>query len=539
MLTLDLKDVHYKQFENDVRGLEKSLEELVTTFDSNFPYQRPIRDLKDLVGDFNQTLKECRQILETPRFVGLRTGGAGFVQNIAWAVSSQEKVDALRRRIQFHTQKISLIIQPVKLGLLSTMGERLDEITAILRANFPSPHSLDPIPSWLSLKLEQSLLEDPPPGFTGLHNLPMRESFDLLYSFFGESTWALQDQETANETTRQYLNLLKAQWILEKIKNGEAFRRAWSGSLFKWTIAEIEQQMVARLRRADLVRFSDASLQSLGAESFRIWPFKEVVNVAVLTDPSHNEEEILRFSLPTISSTDRNYMVVFRVGHGIRIARCIIPDGTSPRFDSETFSPHSDRFVPYYTVQTAFPLEVLGQGPILGYNAGLYSGNGIGQTQYSVKSSEDMWKLQCAATGYQVVFDMDMTWFFNQARELFQDVELNGKSKIQIWHWKPLPPTSEKKEESDSQSTSPASTASLRTMSSSSSTTVSDIILGRTDTSSVSFDQQHHNRNESTLVASTPPLPVIMIFTRVAGKYRYVHVEREYIPIPRWLAPLT
>lgn len=530
LLTIDLKDVHYKQLENDIKNLENRLELLVKSFGRNFPDQQPIRDLKDLVGDFLQTLEECQQVLENPRFIGLRTSGAGFVQNVAWAVSSQEKVDALRRRIQFHTQKIYLIIKPVELGLLSTMGERLDEIMSILRANFPQPHPLDPIPDWLNARLEQTIMEDPPYGFTALHNLPMREGFDLLYSFFRESTWAFRDAETADETTEQYLNLLKAQWILETIKKGDDFQTAWSGSLFKWTIAEIEQRIVAQHRRADLVRFDDAKLQSLGTASFRIWPVKEVVKVAVLTDPSHREEEILRLSLPTTSPSDQDYMVVFRIGHGIRIARYIVPDGAGslPYFENENFNPHTDRFVPYYTVQENIPSASQRRGSIIPYNAGIYHGNVTGQTPYSVKAPEDMWNLQRAITGYQVVFDMNITWFFNQEMKLFEDIRLNGRSKMQIWNWKPLPPKTQE-EESDSQSTtSPASTASLKTVSSSTSTTVSEIVLDGTDTYNVSLDQQHHTPNESTLVARTPPLPVIVIFTRVARKYRYVHLEREY-----------
>ena len=57
------------------------------------------------VGDFKQTLDECKKLLDDhERF---QRDAAGFVDNVVWHVSTQRDVDILRERVHFHSTKVS------------------------------------------------------------------------------------------------------------------------------------------------------------------------------------------------------------------------------------------------------------------------------------------------------------------------------------------------------------------------------------------------------------------------------------------------
>lgn len=84
------------------------------------------REAKELIGDFNATLTECREILEDNR--GIIKDGAGFVQNVIWGTSTQTRVDELRKRIQLHIQKIELFMGSVRLEQSNTIVDGIQEI---------------------------------------------------------------------------------------------------------------------------------------------------------------------------------------------------------------------------------------------------------------------------------------------------------------------------------------------------------------------------------------------------------------------------
>lgn len=57
------------------------------------------------MGDFKQTLDECKKLLDDhERF---QRDAAGFVDNVVWHVSTQRDVDILRERVHFHSTKVS------------------------------------------------------------------------------------------------------------------------------------------------------------------------------------------------------------------------------------------------------------------------------------------------------------------------------------------------------------------------------------------------------------------------------------------------
>src|SRR4051812_39570884 len=102
-----ITDARYIQFGTDVGNLQPTLKRLLDAFEwaDGEVHQK---EAKELIGDFNGTLKECRELLGNHK--GILRDGAGFVQNVRWGLSTQKRVDELRARIQFHIQTINLFL---------------------------------------------------------------------------------------------------------------------------------------------------------------------------------------------------------------------------------------------------------------------------------------------------------------------------------------------------------------------------------------------------------------------------------------------
>jgi hypothetical protein len=519
-------DERYKQFGNDVKLLETRLEQLQTAFEAALNrYEQPnldardLRDdLRDVIGDFQKTINQSVEILT--KNVNLRRNRAGFIDNIIWAASSQEKVDALGRRIQFHTQKIYLVMEPVTLGLLTTIDGKVDEILDLMRTHFAIESPLPPLPPWLDVCLQETVLENPPDGFIDVTRIPLKEGFDALYSHFRESTYAFRDPETADQTVEQYLNLLKSQWLLEALRSGVPYQSARPGSLYPRTMAQLEKRIKDQYRRKDIIRFSDMDLQQLNPTAFLIWPPEEVIQNKFMTDPNVGEEEILKLSVPNyFGAVGKDNLVVFRTGPTtLRIVRSVIGDRSgTPYYESERFNIHIDRFIPFYAISQNTPNN--GQRRESGAMAsvGIHRGNETGETSYDIKEEKDMLDFQRTVTGYQVVFDKNPAWALNHYPKLSR-----GQGKVQLWHWKPLTQNSSARRESVISSSSSGDSQATNTTRTSAA--VEMVLKGR-DRSRISVHER--SDNESTIGASTPPLPVIMVYCRVGGEYSFYHIERK------------
>jgi hypothetical protein len=355
---------------------------------------------------------------------------------VLWGATAADKVDMLRRKIQFHTQKIYLVIEPVKFGLLIEMRGQLDEILALMREHFSVPQDATPLPSipaWPDKRFTEAILQNSPSSMTDMTQIPLREGFDALYSHFRESTFAFRDPETADQTVEQYLNLLKSQWLLEITRNGSPFRRARPGSLFRRTMAQVEQRIFEQFERKNIVRFSDPELEKLNATAFLIWPIDYIAPTKFMTDPNLGEEEILKLSLSLASSgeDDKDNLIMFRTGSTtLRIVtQKVLPDGyqESERF----FNIHVEKFIPFYAIQQALSPSQRRTSNTTS-SIGISRGNGTGETSYTFKAEKDMLDFQRAVTGYQVVADSTVSCAINHSGKLPR-----GRGKLQIWHWKP------------------------------------------------------------------------------------------------------
>jgi hypothetical protein len=481
-------------------------------------------DLQDLVGNVHDTLKQCEEILA--KHVRLQKY-SGVIKNVVWATTAQDKVDVLRKQIQFHSQKISLVVEPVKLEILTTMDEKLDKILDRLdnmQALSSVPNPLPSIPDWLKDRFRNAMLENPPDKFTDTSKIPLREGFDALYTHFRESTNTFRDPDGIGQTAEQYLNLLKSQWLLDILRQSEPFKQAKLGSLFPRAVAKIARRLSDVYKRSDLVRFPEEKLQELTSTAFLIWPPEQVIEIRFMTDPSDGEEEILKLSLPASSGNGKDDLVLFRTGPSIlRIVRNVVPLHSGFQYyESERLNIHMDRFIPFYAVQESSIHQRRGSKTTS--TVAIYRANETGETAYEMKEEIDLFNFQRAVTGYQVVGDTTcVKW------ALKHSTKPKGKGRLQLWFWKPLAAKDQNHETGRRESTSSSSTIGPKSGGSGATNATIEQLLDTTDRSMITVEQS--SDNNSTIGASTPPAPVIMIYTQIDNEYSYLHLERKSLGI--------
>jgi hypothetical protein len=475
-------------------------------------------DLHSLVGDIKQTIDEAKEIASS--HIKIQRNAAGFIHNVIWAAHAEAKVDVLRKTMQFHAQKIFLVIEPVNLKLLTTIDGKMDEMLEKLdKLLGVPPYSLPELAGWLSIRFGEALRTNQPTPFEQLSKIPLKEGFDALYLHYRESTYAFRDPETAEQTVEQYLNLLKCQWLLNVLRNGDKFQRA--GPLYPRLIKQVEQRIIKEHQRVDIVRFHDTELKKVNPTAFLIWPSEQVVDVRNATYPNNGEHIILRLTLPTPLVGEKDSAVVFRTGPmTLRIAKRSIDRVGNPYYENEHYNIHQDMLVPFYAIaedtasnrqSTAIPLQPSS-------SISIYRGNATGAIDYTLGSDVDVFNFQRAVTGYQVVFDKRVTWAIKQSGAFSQ--LSRGQGRMQIWHWKPL---EELTTATNQVTSSTASAHSPRSHTSTTSDAVVERLLQRRDTSRFTIDER--STAASVICATTPPHPVIVIYGKRNEVYTYYQIE--------------
>ncbi len=483
------------------------------------PRQNPLqRESQELIGDFTATLAECREILV--RHVSLQRDRAGFIQNVVWAASTQKKVDDLRARIQFHTQKIYLVIEPVQLRLATNIAGDVAEILWLMKQHLIPQQELvfGEIPEWLAARFCSALAKNPPPVYTDITHFPLKEGFDALYRHFRQSTVQFIDRETGEQTIEQYLELLKAQWILETLKRSMPYREARPGSLYTRIIGQVEQRISKQYLRQDLVVFGDNELAKLNSALFLIWPAEVESTSKRLIDQSGQEEKILEISLSAPAGIQKHDLLVFRrSATTLRLVRNAVEDDSGiAQPESEKVNTHVDRFIPWYAIPTSTPTS----------SVEICSGNGTGGTILDFRSESDIFGFQRAYLGYQVVHDMPRaTWALNKQQLRIGSKVLEGTARLQLWLWKPLPCMQAQSLEPSRLSTSSSSSLSGNSQRTNTTNATVAKITQRCDSSIVSVAE---NSNGNAVIAAVKPhLPKMVLFTKLEGKYTFLSLERK------------
>ncbi len=347
-----------------------------------------------------------------------------------WGLTTQHRVTALRAQIQFHIQKIHLLIGPVQLGLVRTIAENFAELRELQHREVHQPGkeprvlALDDIPESVQDAFRRAFLLDSPTPVTTVEDCPLAEGIDACRRHYQESTvkweWIGASTDAPGPTVEQHVNLLKAHWIIVTLKASRAYVERGLGSGYSRAIAQVEQGVVRQYERPELVRFSERfSEQEVGEldESlFWIW------HTEPPRFPQHSpvsETPILELSLArrlgrttssrsSTSSSGPDLVLFHREGPSFRIAYTGTAIGSGETIPSSLLiDTHHDRIIPWYAAPKAHPMRSVGIS---------LERDRTGVTYFDFKNDEDMFGFQQALTGYRVVYDDLVRGTLNEVR---------------------------------------------------------------------------------------------------------------------------
>lgn len=521
-------DIRYLAFKQDVSRLEDRLSQLQKVFerasteidDPDIYLRRETNNrLKvesvELVGDFKSTLTECRQLLRKHiKFDGKK---ASILDNAFWGLSTQGEVEELRNRLQFHTQKIYLIIEPVQLGLIVDIAGNVNEILELLRKHIGlAPEPLPQLPSFLEGRFRDALRRNPPTQNADPNYIPLKEGFDALYEHYRHS---MPNSEIDAQTVDQYLSLLKAHWLVQTLINSKSFRDTRPGSLYRRMIAQVEQRISRQYARQDIIRYSEKELAGLNDAAFAIWPEKKIILPPPLTEPKGREERLIALSLSEQPGYRKQDLIFFRVKD--KVLRLVLSntfeDPSLPvELTEKIINLDDDGLVPWYTISPSSPTRRIE----------ITDGKGAGGNVYELKDRADAFHFQQAFIGYEVVsYSDNVDCNFTVTTGRFSMTEhLDGFGETQLWQW-PVPAGSV-----NNALTSPSAseTTYLQSTSSETTHTAATMIATGLDPTIVSVLQ---NQDRASVVAKLPPPPLLVAFTKKGNVYTMWHLEIEGLKI--------
>ncbi|OCL09411.1 hypothetical protein AOQ84DRAFT_22704 [Glonium stellatum] len=521
-------DIRYLAFKQDVSRLEDRLTQLQRVFERAsteiddpdiYLRQETNNRLKvesvELVGDFKATLTECRQLLQKHiKFDGKK---ASILDSAFWGLSTQAQVVELRNRIQFHTQKIYLIIEPVQLGLIVDIAGNVNEILELLRNHIGlASEPLPPLPSFLECRFRNALRRNSPTQNTDSDYIPLKEGFNALYEHYRHS---MPSSELDAQTVDQYLSLLKAHWLVEALTRSKSFRDTRPGSLYRRMIAQVEQRISRQYARQDIIRYSEKELAGLNDAAFAIWPEKKVVLLPPLTEPKGREEKLIALSLSEQPGYRKQDLIFFRVKD--KILRLVLSNTfENPSLPVEqlekTINLDHDGLVPWYTISPSSPTRRIE----------ITDGKGAGGKVYELKDRTDAFHFQQAFVGYEVASYSDkVVCNFTVATGKFSLPEhLDGFGETQLWQW-PMPPDGVN---NNATSPSASETTYLHSTSSETTHTAATMIATGLDPTIVSVLQ---DQDRASVVAKLPPPPLLVAFTKKGSSYTMWNLEIEGLKV--------
>lgn len=350
---------------------------------------------------------------------------------------TEQRVDDLRRRIQFHTTKILLVIDRLSLRLLTDLDARIVDIQATSEQNLSVSRDIQyelrqfhlswaahaaghhPVEAATAQDShfaspaiecrfdEYWLVNSPtPPGTTP----SVVEIFDALLTAFEQS------REGPDQTPEQYLMLLKARWLLRKIQNTPAYDDACPGYYYKRAVNQIQTAITERARGTGLVAYEESDLMSLPETAFHIWtPMDQSTEAdADTTAARANEEELVRLPLVSDNSRAKETVIVFRRSDSdFRVVREIVKG--NQQILKQDFLTAQDALVPRYALPSV-------ERPLLEI-ATFSRGE---ENLYLFSSIKDLYAFQQALTGYEV------SWDQGKIRCEFKQSWLDCEGRIQI-----------------------------------------------------------------------------------------------------------
>jgi hypothetical protein len=472
---------------------------------------------RNLVGDFQSTLCQCEAILaEHSSYLRNPTS---FRQNVLWEFKIQEKIDKLVNRMQFHISKVTLVTEQLQDGLLRNMAVTLDRIdrnvadihnVVVTGSLQPTMPAITPVPDVLATRFNEALMAPHrPQSFTDPRQLPIREGFDALAYHFFQSTVRSHGPPGSAQPLEQYINLVKAQWLVQVLKNSTQFKQSF---YYKRATLRMEQLICDEKDRPDLTQFSEADFERVNATSYAIWVADEVDPGPINDDGPGSEEQILELPMRDAPGA----LTVFRMSDTeLRLVWQAVSSGTGlpPRDRESEINVHSHHFEPVY----ASPLSSEPTNQVKISSSQVRSAR-----LYDLKEIGHVYELQRAVTGFKVVHDrMNVRWALNRRGR-------NGKARIQIWQFKPLPQANANVSQWSPSSSSDRSISSG--FSASTNQTVAESMTEGLNPAifSIVRNSAARNGNESeNIILEKVPLPLLVMFTVFEEQRTFFQLERE------------
>ncbi|EON66548.1 hypothetical protein W97_05793 [Coniosporium apollinis CBS 100218] len=316
----------YNDFGNDVRNLGSNLDailEVVQNASQQTSRNERRRDainwdlssIKEIIGDYERTLHDTRQVLhENKQF----SHGRNALVNIEWNINVMPRVNRLRERISFHNSKISILLKPLEIKLLSAIRDDLADVhhdlteqigalrrelrgilvpnvdAAIAQQESQETSMLD-VPPAITAKFRENASVGHP-DFSTSGNIPLQDGADALLRLFKRSTLEFKPGRYVRDkapSPLQYLNLLKCVWLMQELRRSSEFTNINTCSHWPGYIKQLGEDLSKECQRFTREELIQPALQDLTADDFCIWFQDEVPSIL---PPSHETvmlEEVL------------------------------------------------------------------------------------------------------------------------------------------------------------------------------------------------------------------------------------------------------
>lgn len=466
-----------------------------------------------------------------------------MIENLQFNLSQQEvRVDHLRHRLNFHSQKIRLVIDRLSINLLTDLDAKVDDILAISEQNLqvsneikleltrfrtswlgyisgngvPAESASDgshAVSSTIAQRFLDNVRENAPKDLRG--GIPLKEGFDALLLHFEQSCEPGSDQ-----TPERYLLFLKSRWLLDYLKQGTEYKRARPGFYYRRAINQVEQAISERLTQpGELIAYDENTLMEQPDASFHIWVPDTLSPVIEYSQPHPlmvrgDEEQVARIELAAHTATEGDSITVFKSSdEHFRVVHESSPASTQGRV---VITPHKvhvreDRLIPRY----AFPTLA---SPCL--ELAIFSRNE--EELFKFGSLGDLHKFQTAMVGYEVSHDQGDVPVRCQLKIKNMSALFDCKGRAQLWQ-EPIGPATAQDVSDSSRS------ASLRTP-----TSFSRSPNSRHDSMTTSIPATSTiTTNADGWEADSIKLPSITIFTQqvdTKGRTRFAAISVQLHP---------
>ena len=342
----------YRNFGNDIKGLAENLNNitqvvenaritwsqqslrLVRSRPSSSQKEWDLSSLREIIGDYHKTLTDCKTLLEENHEFRKNRNAA---YNIEWNVVIQPKVDHLRKRLESHNSKISILLKPLELSLFAEihkdLADRIDAvhqsvlhlqgllIPDVKQAILETGHVL-PIPLTVPPEIAtrfQMAAEKMHPEIRLHGGFPLQAGADAFVTHFDQSTTKFTAGNFLKERIpepKQYLELLKCIWLLNGLQESNDLKTPHKDSQWPGYIDQLNENLSRECQR-----FTTTSSQQLIApvlsslrpdEDYQIWSGE---NIADYISP-HEErclDEVLKLPLPCPSDELKRDLTVYRL----------------------------------------------------------------------------------------------------------------------------------------------------------------------------------------------------------------------------------